>query len=512
MDNFLSLVLSALKVPHTKEYTSSLYNEHPDKNNLFGLSSMFNEFGVDSQGFQLDNYSQLLEIDTPFIAHWNGKFILVYAVDETKVIMQEEGGHTKSELPIRRFQEGFSGYILSLVANNYSIEPNYYQNHRNEILSIVKRWAIIVSAVLLIIIGYIHNGVFRYIGLVCYLMLDLIGLYICRLLLLMQIKRENNLGDQLCQRFSNNGCGTVLSSDAAKFLGGVSWSESGFGYFLANIIIEIFSVALIDTIVIGNLLLLPFTFVSVGYQKKKIKQWCLLCLMVMMLLWLMAFVGVLFVPRQTHIMFQDIIRVCGMYTIIILMTHYYVKGSTDKKRLSKEQHLLAHIKRNATVFDALLKQQQQIPFPSIVSSIIFGNPHATLHLTVVSNPHCRPCAKMHKILAKLLSVNPNSCVTYIFASFKDSLSISNRFLIAIYQKYKEQSISIFDQWFDKGMYDPLSFMKRFPVNIEDDKVYLELLAHRKWVKENEVSTTPTVAVNGFLLPGFYSVEDLFYIK
>jgi hypothetical protein len=42
--NILDTFLELLKVKHTKDFTGKLFNEHPHKYNLFGLSKMFSDF------------------------------------------------------------------------------------------------------------------------------------------------------------------------------------------------------------------------------------------------------------------------------------------------------------------------------------------------------------------------------------------------------------------------------------------------------------------------------------
>ncbi len=45
-NNIFTLFLKRLKIKHTPYYSDKLYNEHPHKNNLFGLSDMLTVYGI----------------------------------------------------------------------------------------------------------------------------------------------------------------------------------------------------------------------------------------------------------------------------------------------------------------------------------------------------------------------------------------------------------------------------------------------------------------------------------
>lgn len=54
-DNLLVTLLTLLGVKYTKSYAKKLFNEHPHKYDLYGLSKMLNLYKIDSVGIKIDN-------------------------------------------------------------------------------------------------------------------------------------------------------------------------------------------------------------------------------------------------------------------------------------------------------------------------------------------------------------------------------------------------------------------------------------------------------------------------
>ncbi len=91
---------------------------------------------------------------------------------------------------------------------------------------------------------------------------------------------------------------------------------------------------------------------------------------------------------------------------------------------------------NDKIFLGLLKEQTFYGVDKDVSTIVFGNPNARNTITVFSNPHCAPCANMHKKIGKLLEdTDDQFCVQYILSSFDSVLDSSCEFLIDINKRY-----------------------------------------------------------------------------
>ena len=119
---------------------------------------------------------------------------------------------------------------------------------------------------------------------------------------------------------------------------------------------------------------------------------------------------------------------------------------------------------------------------------------------------------MHERLKKLMArANRSICIRYIFSYFSNIES--NKVLIDAYLRNDENTTEkIYDEWFDKGKVRPKQFMLDHGLDIKDRGVDDIFDRHERWRKKYNLYATPTVLVNGYLLPSYYKVEDLLYFK
>ena len=47
-DNVFTSFLEILKIKHTRAFSNKYFNEHPHKYNLFGLSKMLSDYGIEN--------------------------------------------------------------------------------------------------------------------------------------------------------------------------------------------------------------------------------------------------------------------------------------------------------------------------------------------------------------------------------------------------------------------------------------------------------------------------------
>lgn len=75
-------MLSCLGVKYTQWYSNRYFNEHPNKNNMLGLSQMLGHYGVHTVGIQIDDANELLSVEPPFIAHVGADFVTVKRLND----------------------------------------------------------------------------------------------------------------------------------------------------------------------------------------------------------------------------------------------------------------------------------------------------------------------------------------------------------------------------------------------------------------------------------------------
>jgi hypothetical protein len=261
-NNILTSILDLLKVKHTKDFSTGYFNEHPHKNNMFGLSKMLSDYGIENAGTKIENKEEdIFEIETPFIAHAGGDFVTVYKVDAEKVHFIWRGKDIST--PIKQFIESWSGIVLLAEPTENAIEPNYKDHRKKEILNNIQKYGLLFAGGLLLVLAYITNALFTNAGLNFLIILNFIGVYISYLLVLKQLHIHSEYADKICSLLKQHDCNNVLESKAAKLWGVFGWSEIGLGYFIANTLILLFLPQFVVYLAIYRLHFCNFHF---GYQ------------------------------------------------------------------------------------------------------------------------------------------------------------------------------------------------------------------------------------------------------
>ncbi len=356
---------------------------------------------------------------------------------------------------------------------------------------------------------------FRDFGLNLLLLVNFFGVYVCYLLVLKQMNVHSKFADKICSTFSQSDCNNVLESNAAKLWGVLGWSEVGLGYFFSNVLMIVFLPQLIPLMALINIFTLPYSFWSIWYQKLKAKQWCPLCLIVQVLLWGILIVDVIFGYLQLPggIELQNTIVVGCIYILLIFTFNLLVPKLSEGNQVEQLRQEINSIKTNEIVFLTLLKNEPYYGLDKSTSNIILGNHDGKILITVFTNPHCDPCARMHARIEELLKQNDELCIQYIFGSFHESLNSSNKFLIAIYQHYNmDETEKIYSEWFTKGKHEKELFFKKYLVNFENEKTETEFKKHELWKLNSMITSTPTIFVNGHKLPYNYKIEDFAFFS
>ena len=510
MGNILTVVLSELGIKFTKSYSQKLYSEHPDKYNLLGLHSMLSSYGVKSQGYKLLNLDEIFQIDTPFIAVKSDSFFLVTKISNNTIQYKTEYG--KYTISAANFIEGWSGIILLLTLSRDAKEPDFKIHITEEIFSNMLLVSFFVSVFCFIILSGLYNAAFVSMRRITHLILDFSGIFVCYLLLEKQIHRDSIIGDKICSLFSHKECNNVLHSKASVLFCGISLSEVGFGYFVANYIALSLFPNVFGIVGILNIALIVFSLWSVIYQRIILKQWCLLCLITQVILIFQAILAIVTSVWNTSVQLIECAWLSSVYIFSILGTHYCSELLAKQERLKESTYSLNSIKADKDVFFHYLSKQHYVGVSDSDSHIVFGNKQSKLNITVFSNPHCNPCAEMHEQIEQLLKVRKDYSVRFVFTSHYEYLLDSDKFLIAAFFEKGESAIEIYNRWFKYGKDDRAIFFNDNNIsNMNDEHILNELIAHRQWKEKSGITGTPTILVNGYLLPKEYKVSDLVYL-
>jgi protein-disulfide isomerase len=168
------------------------------------------------------------------------------------------------------------------------------------------------------------------------------------------------------------------------------------------------------------------------------------------------------------------------------------------------------LKRNPAIFKTLLIQQPQAP-PIFADfhPIVFGNPDAEYKITIVTDPYCSSCSKIHKDLEQL--VLQNQCVNakVIFFTGNNS-SPSAKVVTHILALAKEGNLAIeaLADWYNQNNKDYDTWAKHYPVETHLSDLIGICQGHRKWCRDAGIMVTPTIYINGYKMPETYKLENL----
>jgi len=508
-DTIFTSILDAIGIKYTYSYSTKLYHEHPNKDNLLGLFQMLSEYNIESQGFQVkDKKEAISHLETPFVAFVGNEFVTVMEVTQGEVVYKWKDKTIPRSL--EEFIHSWSGVVLLVESTENAIEPHYNENHKEELITGFKNFAILFLVFSLLGLTGIQTGALLQLNYLIAIIINLIGVCIGCLLISKQLKVESNYADKICSLFLHQGdCNSVLESDAAKIIG-FSWSEIGLGYFIANILLIVCFPVLYPFVALINIVSLPYTFWSIWYQKSIAKQWCPLCLFVLGVLWLFCIYNSLSGMIQWPVWHIESLLLTGcLYALPILLLNRLLPQIAKAHTVEVIQQKLNSLKADEYIFINLLKAKPRYEIDRTMG-ILWGNLKAKNTITIVTNPHCNPCARMHERLDALANSSPDDyCFQYILTSFSEELEKSSQLFIAMYQqKSPPDYLCFLTDWYRRGKNNLEEFYNQHPFDQQDKMMLSEFQKQKHWISETKIAATPTILFNGYELPENYLVEDL----
>ena len=515
MKNILEQFLDAIEVPYTRLFAEKLYNKHPHRNNMYGLKKMLDVYGVNTVGVHIES-KNLSTLNFPCILHTNSEFAIGLDGADEKITYMIHG--KKTEMTFDVFKQTWTGNALVVSETTDANEPEIKKHKQEEILSMMILYSIPALLTLACLIGLIDNAVsgkysFLY---VLELILSILGIAVCAMLIQKQLFNESKYGDRICSLFHDADCNSVLDGAKAKVFG-ISWSEVGLGYFIANtLLLALYPESALVVFTI-NWLAMLYGVWSIYYQWKVAKSWCVLCVLAQIVIWssgIIAFCSLISAETIYSYPFSVVLYSCISFLVSILAVHKYASANTIAKERTKAIQQYEALKANETIAKALFEKQEYYEITLNDSKILFGNPDAKMRITILSNPHCNPCARMHERIDSLLSTcGKEICIQYVFSSFNEQLEDSCRYLISCYDRNNlNTSMETYNKWYAGEKYNAEIIIKKYSDQIYNDDVETEWNKHKEWQKIAKLEATPTILLNGFKIPQEYEIEDLLLLQ
>lgn len=501
---------SYMDIPYTEDFTSKIYEEHPYKASMYGLSQLLKLYGVENEGVKFHDKSVLSDIKPPFVAHAGSNLVLVKEIKDGQVVYDWQGSDLTSTLD--EFMSGWSGKALVFQKTPKSSEPEY-QKHRSQVLWKRCQLVFIIFIAIILLLRRIHEvDVWSDWRMAFSIVISLMGLYVSYLLLGQQIGTGNKTASVLCGIWRKYHCDTVQKSDASKLFGHISWSEVGFAYFLCNAMAVLIQPAALYAISMFSVCSSLFAVWSIWYQYRIAKAWCVLCLMVQFLLVVQASISISVLSPWMLIVFQiqffgNLIAMGLFYLLTLLIVHRLTPFISDAYRAVKWKSEIKSIKNNVHYFLSLQKIQKDGQVSPSPSTIIFGNPNSDMRVTLLTNPFCSSCAEIHKKLQSLLDAD--ICLQLNLSSFGQEYDRVCLQMIAVYLQYgPEKAWEVYGSWFSMEKRRRIQFWEPYHLDYDTPGVAAEYEAHKQWVKDNGLNATPLLYVNNMAVPYSYSPEEV----
>jgi protein-disulfide isomerase len=251
--------------------------------------------------------------------------------------------------------------------------------------------------------------------------------------------------------------------------------------------------------------------VSLYTQAVVIKQWCALCLGIATILVLQAAAAIALVTSPTWYSAVALLAVYALYTLALLPIKSLLKASLSAKPKLAE---LKKWQNDANLFTAQLEKEQQVDTCIWENDLIIGNPNAPVMITVACNPYCGPCAKAHVELDNLVEKYPDTVKVQV-RFLCDPKDLEERRTKAVhamlgYAETKAADVAhTITDWFADMNFD--KWRSKYPelnLNGSTEKVNEKIEKHSAWVKDADITATPTFFVNGKKLPGRYNLKNI----
>ena len=137
-------ILQRLHVKYVPETSIQQFEEHPDNDNMYGLSEMLRSYHIETLGVLLPATEESIrQLECPFVAYADHELVLVSQLKDDTVTYVWKGNDIT--LPYRDFVKQWSGAVLGFEASSESIEPDYDAKRREQLTNKVIKYVVLAS-------------------------------------------------------------------------------------------------------------------------------------------------------------------------------------------------------------------------------------------------------------------------------------------------------------------------------------------------------------------------------
>ncbi len=513
MDQLISYLLSLHKIFFDKEELIFQIQSHPSYPSLHAITGVLDHFHINNLALNVPvNEDILTQLPNTFMAQVNTE------TGENFVIAQKNNDHyklffnnkKKVKITINEFLEKFTGIMLAIEKTE-----DLDQIDRVTTPRLLDSFLILISFLLLIGVVVISRPTLIPIF---YLLTSLLGVYVS-IAISKQVRGEQSfLGDTFCvQAHKKNNCNSVLTSSGAQ-IGYYTLSDFSIIYFIGiSITTVLLSLSQIDFNLLQtvSLLTLPITIYSIYYQYVVVKNWCLLCLGIVGILWLQA-MSIITLSNYIFdfkVSLLDILLIVLSFAIAFTIWNLVSPNLKELKILKESKIKYFKFKRDFNLFQFSLHKSKPISTHIYnISEIIFGNKKAQLEIIIVTNPFCGHCKPLHTLMEQILKKYDEHIKFIIRFSVNEAntslTDITCRLLKLYHTEGQDKCMEAMQDIY--GDMDYTTWIEKWGI-VDNKLLYMEVLkSEREWCQSHAINFTPAILINGYHYPKEYERSDLIY--
>ncbi|WP_177729969.1 vitamin K epoxide reductase family protein [Flavobacterium inviolabile] len=499
MHSFLNLINDFLnKNLHflDKEDLNLQLLSHEDYPSFRSVSDTFDYFGIENlvANVPVDALEQLPEY---FMALINvDKKDVIVSIHKTKShIKCKSADGKKSAYSYPDFKKIWPGTIIA-------VEKNEKPESKRETSTLLAFGCALVLSLLLF--AFPFSLPVTALG-----VLSALGIFLSVLIIKEELGIHDNLSSRICSSLNEKGSCSKIITSSVQFLGVISLSNATAVFFISQFLILLF--AGFDSIFFTALLLssIPVLLFSLYSQAFILKQWCALCLGIVLIL--LAEIATVFsniAPFEINSSY--ILKALLIITLTYLGVFYTKALLTKSIALKKTKIDFLKFKRNQGLFSTLLHKKQLEKNNSIPQEYIlsFGSKNPVLTINAVTNPLCGYCTDAFKAYYNLLEKHGNDIqINFVLSvPFERTDNVATKIAASFSEAYsgnKDTALSILKEWFDEKDI-PQWENRSVPVHQHT----LDLLtAHRTWCDNHSIHYTPATFINGYHYPAEYTLQE-----
>lgn len=532
INNLVLNFVKILNVKVTKDIILDKMQSHPDYPSMLSISDTLNKININTLALTIEK-DQFLTLSQPFISvlnDHNKSFVIVESINEEKTVLINDQGK-KSYQPTASFMKTVEGTVLVAEPSEGNMEKEYLIK---SILGWANNLRFVIGYFVFFLLGFIiikqqiipqssltGSAAFQ----LTQYTLFFIGMILSSVLIWIEYDQNNTALKRVCSLGKDTSCTAVLTNKGSKIFNLLSWSEIGLFYFCGSVIYMINAIGKPENISIIFLLTIlcsGYPIYSILYQWLVIRQWCVLCLCIQLILITSMIISLLTLPLPiSNILYLrphnlDLLVLIKSYLITPLVWWFFKPFLYKNRRSMEAEYKLARFKNNEYVFNTMLAKEMIIRQKPNNLGVSFGDPSSPNYLLKVCNPFCSACSKSQMEIDDLVKGTSNWYVQIIYyipkSDFDNPIRKTVAHFLALYDSLnKESAFEAISYWYRTPKKDYEAFAKKYPTDkkIEEYNSIIEEMI--QWGENENIRYTPTIYVNGHLIPELYSVSDLTFI-